>query len=68
MKGAAAMSVEMCAVTETSSADGTAASATKLAASRQPGGGAGSARAASADAFPVRSIVHPQAAISAMSM
>src|ERR1043165_5401477 len=37
MNGAAAMSVEMCAVTEMSSADGTAASAIHRAASRQDG-------------------------------
>ena len=37
MKGAAAMSVEMCAVTEISSAEGTAASTTQRAASRQVG-------------------------------
>src|SRR5438552_8809945 len=46
MNGAAAMSVEMCEVTEISNADGMAASETQRAASAQVGAGSGSASAA----------------------
>ena len=50
MKGAAAMSVEMCEVTEISSADGTAASAIQRAASRQVGAGSSEASVTGASA------------------
>ena len=68
MKGAAAMSVEMCAVTEISSAEGTAASTIQRAASRQVGAGTRHVfRRRLRCRACVRSISTPHHAISAIS-
>ena len=67
MKGAAAMSVEMCEVTEISSADGTAASTTQRAACCQVGAATGTSSATTSLLRMVRSISTPHHAISAIS-
>src|SRR3954453_13128520 len=69
MKGAAATSVEMCAVTEIKSADGIAARITQRTASRQVGAGAASSscRAVASAVRGERSISTPHQAINAIS-
>src|SRR5947209_5044186 len=69
MKGAAATSVEICAVTEIKSADGIAASRTQRVASRQVGAGTAASSSVALCVVPrgERSISAPHQAINAIS-